>query len=97
MKKNFKINDFDYYLQQELKDPEFKKLYDYYGKQLEISYAILQLRKKHNMTQEQLAKKVGTSQSNIARMERGQQNFTIETLDKIAKTFGKKLTVDFQN
>jgi len=96
-KKNIKIRDFDELLKEELKNPEFKKLYDYYGKQLEISYAILQLRKKHNMTQVELAKKVGTSQSNIARMERGQQNFTIETLDKIAKTFGKKLTVDFQN
>lgn len=94
-KKNFKATDFNDVLREDLKDPEFKKWYDYYGKQLEISNSILQMRKKNNMTQTQLAKKVGTTQSNIARMESGQQNFTIETLDKIASVFGKDLKVSF--
>ena len=95
MSKKFKTNDFNYYLQQELKDPEFKKWYDYHGKQLEISYGLLQLRKKKGMTQVELAKKIGTTQSNVARMETGQQNFTVEMLNKIAKVYGKELKVSF--
>ncbi len=88
-----KATDFQEYLKEQLKDKEFKRLYDEYGKQLEISYEILSLRKKAKITQAQLAKKIGTTQSNVARMERGQQNFTIETLSKIANTFGKELQI----
>ena len=64
--------DFEYFLKQHLKNPEFKKLFDEYGRQLEISYQILQLRKKKKISQLELAKKIGTKQSNIARMEAGQ-------------------------
>ena len=94
-KKLIKARDFDDLLKEDLKNPEFKKWFDYYGKQLEISLAILRLRKKHGLTQTQLAKKIGTNQSNVARMETGQQNFTDETLDKIANVFGKELKVKF--
>lgn len=87
--------DFDYFLKQELKNPEFKKYYDYYGKQLEIAYQILQLRKKKKLSQAQLAKKIGTKQSNIARIEAGQQNFSIETLEKIAEALDCQLKVNF--
>ena len=95
MNKKFKTNDFNYYLNQELKDPKFKKWYDYYGKQLEIAYAVLKLRKKHKMSQAELARKVGTTQSNVARMESGQQNFTVATLIKIEKSLEKKLEINF--
>ncbi len=47
------------------------------------------------MTQAELAKKIGTKQSNIARMEAGNQNFSIETLQKIASVLGKNLKVEF--
>jgi len=45
------------------------------------------------MTAPELAKKIGTTQSNVARMEKGQQNFTIDTLGRVAKTFKKDLKV----
>lgn len=96
MKNKFPTNDFNYYLQEELKNPEFKKWFDYYGKQLEVSFAILRMRKEQKMTQSQLAKKLGTSQSNIARLEKGQQNFTVEFLDKIANIFNKELEINFR-
>jgi len=95
MSKEIKATDFDDFLQEELKNPEFKKWYDFYGKQVEIFYNLLLLRKEKGMTQAELAKKIGTSQSNVARLERGQQNFTVETLDKIAKVFGKELKISF--
>ena len=94
-KKTIKATDFDDVLREELKDPEFKKWFDYYGKQLEIAYGILQMRKKQGMSQRELAKKIGTTQSNIARMESGQQNFTVETLNKIAGIFNKNLKILF--
>lgn len=87
--------DFDKYLKEELKDPEFKKYFDEYGKQLEIAYTILQLRKKEGLSQAELAKKIGTKQSNVARMEAGEQNFTTEMLQKIATALNRNLKIEF--
>lgn len=94
-RKSGKFIDFDDILKEEMKDPEFKKHYDYYGKQLEIAYQILQLRKKKRMSQAKLAKKMGTKQSNIARMEAGNQNFSVDTLQKLAGALGSDLKIVF--
>lgn len=94
-KKNNKAIDFQDVLSKKLKDPEFKKNFDEYGKQLEIAYQILQLRKKKKMSQKELAEKIGTTQSNIARIEAGQQNFTTNTLNKIAFAFNLDLKISF--
>ncbi len=90
-----KTIDFDIYLRECLKDPQFKKYYDAYGKQLEIAYQILQLRKAHKMSQADLARKIGTTQSNVARLEAGDQNFTTQTLNRIAWAFDRDVKVEF--
>lgn len=95
-KRNSVMIDFQDYLKKELRNPEFKKYYNEHGKQLEIAYQILKLRKKKKISQAQLAKKISTKQSNIARMESGQQNFTTDTLQKIADIFDMDLRVEFQ-
>ncbi len=87
--------DFEKDLEKELKNPIFKKYYDEHGRQLEISYQMLQLRKQKKISQTQLAKQIGTTQSNIARMEAGNQNFSLSTLNKLAQAFNKKLEVRF--
>ena len=94
-RKQQKAVDFQEYLAEKLKNPKFRKYYDEYGKQLEIAYQILQLRKQKRISQSELAKKIGTKQSNIARMEAGEQNFSIDTLQKIAQVFNKDLKVSF--
>lgn len=97
MKQNCRrLTDFEIDLKNFLKDPENKKLFDEYGRQLEVAYGLLQMRKKKKMSQGILAKKIGTTQSNIARMEAGKQNFSIQTLHKIARVFGKELVVEFR-
>lgn len=95
MKKLQKTDDFQEYLKKQLKNPRTKKYYDEYGKQLEIAYQILKLRKQLRMSQGELAKKIGTRQSNIARMEAGQQNFTTDMLQKIATAFNSDLKIQF--
>jgi len=94
-KKTKKAVDFQKYLAERLKNPKFRKYYNEYGKQLEIAYQILQLRKQKRLSQAELAKKIGTKQSNIARMEAGQQNFTTDTLHKIASVFKRELKIQF--
>lgn len=94
-KKLQKAVDFQEYLNEKLKNRNFRKYYDEYGKQLEIAYQILKLRKQKGISQLELAKKVGTKQSNIARIEAGQQNFSIDTLEKIASAFKRELKIEF--
>lgn len=93
--KQKKAPDFQEYLAGQLKNAKIKKHYDEYGKQLEIAYEILQLRKKKGISQSELARRIGTSQSNIARMEAGEQNLTTDTLQKIAEAFNRNLKVEF--
>lgn len=90
-----RATDFQAYLDEQLKNPRFKKHYDEFGKQLDIAYQVLQLRKKTGMSQSTLAKKLGTTQSNVARIESGQQNFTTATLQKIADAFNREVKIEF--
>lgn len=90
-----KNNDFQAYLEVQLKDPIIKKHFDEYGKQLEIAYKILKLRKQKRISQIELAKKIGTTQSNIARVESGKQNLTINLLQKITTALHGNLRIDF--
>jgi len=91
----YKAISFDEYLKKELKDPEFRKYYEEYGRQLEIAYQILQLRKREGLSQTELVRKIGTKQANIARLESGQQNFTLETLQKIVHALNRNLKIEF--
>lgn len=90
-----KDTDFSRYLQQQLKNSTTKKFYDEEGLKLEIAYMINRLRREHKLTQDELASKLQTTQSVIARIEQGQQNFTLNTLQKLAHVFEKNLKVEF--
>ena len=92
-KKIYKPFDFQDYLNEELKDPEFKRLYDEAGEQLAIAYRINHLRLQKKMSQAELAKKTGIAQSNIARLIRGNQNPTVQTLSRVARALNVKLEI----
>jgi transcriptional regulator with XRE-family HTH domain len=47
------------------------------------------------MTQQQLAKRVGSKQKNISQLENGGSNPTVDTLCKIAHAFDCELTISF--
>ena len=58
-----------------------KKQADY---MVEIGELISTVRTRQNMTQAELAKKIGTSQSAINRIEHGKQNASLEIISKIS-------------
>src|SRR4030065_145343 len=68
-----------------LKDPEFKKEYEKLEPEYRIIRQILALRRKKNLTQEQLAELTGAKQSSIARIESGRHNPSLRLLEKIAQ------------
>lgn len=78
-----------------LKDPEFKKAYDALQPEFELAAAIIQKRIDKKMTQATLAKKMGTKQSAISRLESGSTNPSFSQLRKVAKALDSKLNVSF--
>jgi ribosome-binding protein aMBF1 (putative translation factor) len=76
-----------------LKDAGLKKAYDELGSEAVIVESIIKARIKKGMTQSQLAKKIGTKQSAISRLESGNYNPSIGFLGKVAKALTLKLVV----
>jgi len=98
MKKRYKkiiYPSFERYLAQQIKNKVFRRAYEEESQRLRIAYRILQLRKKQKLSQKELAQKLNTTQSVVARMEAGQQNFTTDTLQKIASAFKRELKIEF--
>ncbi|MBI2326859.1 helix-turn-helix transcriptional regulator [Candidatus Curtissbacteria bacterium] len=60
----------------------------------DIAFQVYDLRKKAGLTQAQLAKLVGTKQSNIARLESADYTaYTFKTLEKITKALKARLEI----
>lgn len=76
------------HLEKKLKNPYFKKLYEFEEQKLHIVKQIIAYRLQHHLTQRQLAQKAGVSQQHISKIEQGE--FTnIATLNKILLLIGK--------
>jgi len=90
-----KLTNYEKHFKSKMKDKDFKEAFEKERHRLEIAYKISQMRTKKHFSQEQLARKIDTTQSVIARIEAGQQNFTTDTLQKIASAFNKNLKIDF--
>lgn len=58
---------------------------------LNIGHRIADMRETKGLTQAELAKKINTTQSAVARMESGRQNISADMLKKISKALGKNL------
>ena len=79
-------SNFDELLEKELIDKKFKKEYEQLEKEFFLAKEVIQLRKEQNLTQAELARKVGTSQPAIARLESGEyRNLSLAFVRKVAK------------
>ena len=78
------------------KDPRWNAAYAKADIEVRLAIQIAKARGKSRMTQGQLAKAVGTTQSVISRIERANQNLTIKTLGKIASVLHTDLIVQLR-
>jgi DNA-binding XRE family transcriptional regulator len=77
------------------KSREFRKAYDEEVLMLKIAYKIAQLRKQRHVTQSELAKKIGTTQQTISRLEDSENaKVTVHTLARLAIALKAKLSID---
>lgn len=66
----------------EMKDSEFKRMFNAERMKLEIAHHLTLLREESHITQRELAKRMKVSQQVISRIEGGSLNLTLETLYK---------------
>ena len=71
---------------------EYKKLEPKYR----LISQIIGMRVKKGLTQKELANRLDTKQSAIARLESGNYNPTLEYLQRTAEALGRKLTINFE-
>lgn len=76
-----------------MENPDFKKQYDSLEAEFSIAHALIKARIAANMTQSDVAGKMGISQSSIARMESG-RNISIKSISRYATAIGKPIILE---
>lgn len=90
------MKDLQTFKKEALRDPEFKREYERLAPRYAVISELIAARLKNGITQKELAKKMGTTQSSIARLEAGSINPSLGFLEKIASIMGYKLTIHLQ-
>ena len=76
-----------------LKDKKIKEAYEELGPEFNFIRAIIKKRIDRGLSQEELAKKIGTKQSAISRLESGKYNPTFKVLNKVARALDSKIKI----
>ena len=83
------------FLNEQLKNPEFKKEYDALDAEYSLIQAMLDARKAAGLTQKDLSVRTGIAQTDISKMENGNANPSLRTLQRLATGMGMKLKLEF--
>ena len=89
------MSSYDAFFNEMMKDPEVKREYDALEPEFQLVRKIIRARREAGLTQKELAERTGIQQSNISRIENGNGNPSLSTLNKLAQGLGKKLVISF--
>jgi ribosome-binding protein aMBF1 (putative translation factor) len=78
------------------KDPEYVATYDALEDEFAVASALIKARGDANMTQEQVAQAMGTTQAVIARLESGKIKPSTRTLERFARATHTRLRISFE-
>lgn len=79
-----------------LKEPKYKKAYDALEEEFVLASAVMDVRNRAGLTQEALARKMGTTQPVVARLESGRMRPSMRTLERLAEATGSRLLISFE-
>ncbi len=89
------MTNFNDYLAQQMENPEFKVEYEALEPEFAIIQAIIDARKSSGITQKELSQKSGIAQGDISKLENGNANPSLRTLQRLAAAMGKTLKIEF--
>ena len=86
--------NFDTYLAEHLKDPDFAKRFKKAGEAWDVAIQLASLRQESGLSQKELAKRVGTSQQQISRLESpAYEGHSLSMLRRVADVLGANVNV----
>ena len=83
------------YLNRQLQRPSFKGDWDTLQPELTIAQAMIDARKESGLTQKQLSERTGIAQADISKLERGNANPSLRTLQRLAAGMGMNVRIEF--
>ena len=87
-----KFRDF---LEEQLKDPEFKKEYEAIQPEMAVIRALVDARISQNLTQKQLSERTGINQADISKLENGTRTPSLNMLKRLADGLDMTLKLEF--
>lgn len=90
-----KMSEFRDLLNEQLKDPEFKKEWDDIQPEMDVIRAMIDNRIAQNLTQKELAERTGINQADISKLENGTRNPSLKMLKRLAAGMGMALKIEF--
>lgn len=82
-------------LKKQLRDPQFKKEWELLEPEFQVIRAMIDVRKEKNISQKQLSDLTGIAQSDISKLENGNANPSLRTLQRLASGLGMNVKVEF--
>jgi transcriptional regulator with XRE-family HTH domain len=79
-----------------MKNPAFVAAYDALEAEFSVAAALIKARSEADMTQEEVARAMGTTQAAIARLEGGRTTPSTRTLERFAKATRTRLRISFE-
>ncbi|MCY3605865.1 MAG: helix-turn-helix transcriptional regulator [Gammaproteobacteria bacterium] len=78
------------------RDADYREAYKRLGPEFEVARALIEARTRAGFTQAELAERMKTTQSAVARMESGRVPPSTRTLEKVAQATGTRLRIRFE-
>jgi ribosome-binding protein aMBF1 (putative translation factor) len=79
-----------------MKDPAYRKEYEAMEEEFTLAAEVAKARTRAGLSQAELARRMKTTQSTIARLESGRGRPSTRTLDRFAKATGHRLKISFE-
>lgn len=89
------MTDFKDFLSEQLENEDFRKEYEALEPEFTIIQAMIDARNSKGITQKELSARSGIAQSDISKLENGNANPSIKTLQRLAKAMGMSLKIEF--
>jgi transcriptional regulator with XRE-family HTH domain len=79
-----------------MKQPKYRKAYAALEEEFALASAVIDARSRAGFTQQELARKMGTTQPVVARLESGRTRPSLRTLKRLAEATGSRLLIRFE-
>ena len=89
------MTNYDEFIEEQMKDPSFRKEWEALQPEMAIVKAMIDARERTGMTQKELSDKTGITQADISRLENGNANPSLKTLQRLAEGMGMTLKLEF--